>query len=148
MTGFCDDAEIPPWAKGSAVSALQCGLIRGVGTEGGMAFCADEGVTLSEAATVLNRLLRVTDVDLSDYDAGSADAWSAQAVANLESVRVIESGSFSRRLAAPAHARRGRAAPLRGDDARGEEAGERGTSFGLIQMTRRKAAGRPPFFCL
>ena len=95
MTGFCDDAEIPTWAKGSAVSALQCGLIRGVGTEGGMAFCADEGVTLSEAATVLNRLLRVTDVDLSDYDAGSADAWSAQAVANLESVRVIESGSFS-----------------------------------------------------
>lgn len=53
MTGFCDDAEIPTWAKGSAVSALQCGLIRGVGTEGGMAFCADEGVTLSEAATVL-----------------------------------------------------------------------------------------------
>ena len=50
MTGFCDDAEIPTWAKGSAVSALQCGLIRGVGTEGGMAFCADEGVTLSEAA--------------------------------------------------------------------------------------------------
>ena len=95
MTGFCDDAEIPTWAKGSAVSALQCGLIRGVGTEGGMAFCADEGVTFSEAATVLNRLLRVTDVDLSDYDAGSADAWSAQAVANLESVRVIESGSFS-----------------------------------------------------
>ena len=33
MTGFCDDAEIPTWAKGSAVSALQCGLIRGVGTE-------------------------------------------------------------------------------------------------------------------
>ena len=62
MTGFCDDAEILTWAKGSAVSALQCGLIRGVGTEGGMAFCADEGVTLSEAATVLNRLLRVTDV--------------------------------------------------------------------------------------
>ena len=114
MTGFCDDAEIPTWAKGSAVSALQCGLIRGVGTEGGMAFCADEGVTLSEAATVLNRLLRVTDVDLSDYDAGSADAWSAQAVANLESVRVIESGSFSAGDFAPLRSRaaRPRRAPL------------------------------------
>ena len=42
---------------------------------------------------MLNRLLRVTDVDLSDYDA--ADAWCAQAVANLESVSVIESGRFS-----------------------------------------------------
>ncbi len=95
MTGFCDDADIPTWAKGCAVSALQCGLIRGVGTENGMAFRAEEGVTLAEAATVLDRLLRVTDADLSDYNAEAADAWSAQAVANLESVRVIESGSFS-----------------------------------------------------
>ena len=138
MTGFCDDAEIPTWAKGSAVSALQCGLIRGVGTEGGMAFCADEGVTLSEAATVLNRLLRVTDVDLSDYDAGSADAWSAQAVANLESVRVIESGSFSagdwqRPLT------RGEAAQLLSAAMTLAEKKQE-TSFGLIPMTRRKAA--------
>ena len=95
MTGFCDDADIPTWAKGCAVSALQCGLIRGVGTEGGIAFCAQEGVTLAEAATVLNRLLRVTDADLSGFDAESADAWSAQAVANLESVRIIASGSFA-----------------------------------------------------
>lgn len=93
-TGFCDDADIPAWAKGGAVSALQCGLIRGVQTEGGIAFCASDCVTLSEAASVLNRLLRVTDVDLTDAPAVGAAAWSAQAVANLESVRVIESGSF------------------------------------------------------
>ena len=93
-TGFCDDADIPAWARGSAVSALQCGLIRGVQTEEGVAFCASSGITLSEAASVLNRLLRVTDVDLTDAPAVGAAAWSAQAVANLESVRVIESGSF------------------------------------------------------
>ena len=93
MTGFCDDAGIPAWAKGYAVSALNAGVISGVGTAEGVAFRAGDGITLNEAAVVLNRLLRVTDVDLSDYDA--ADAWCAQAVANLESVSVIESGRFS-----------------------------------------------------
>ena len=95
MTGFCDDAEIPTWAKGYAVSALSSGVIRGVDTENGLAFCADNDISLNEAATVLNRLLTVTDVDISDYYAGSAEAWSAQAVANLTSVSVLESGSFA-----------------------------------------------------
>lgn len=95
MTGFCDDESIPTWAKGCAVSALQGGLIRGVSTAEGVAFCAESEVTLSEAAAVLNRLLRVTDVDMTDYYGVSADAWCAQAVANLESVSVLESGSFA-----------------------------------------------------
>ena len=77
MTGFCDDASIPTWAEG-------------------VAFRANDAITLNEAAVVLNRLLRVTDVDLSDYDVQDADnAWCAQAVANLQSVSVIESGRFS-----------------------------------------------------
>ena len=105
-----------------------------------MAFCADEGVTLSEAATVLNRLLRVTDVDLSDYDAGSADAWSAQAVANLESVRVIESGSFSagdwQRPLTRGEAAQLLSAAMTLAEKKQESAG---LLFGLIPMTRRKA---------
>ena len=96
MTGFCDDASIPTWAKGYAVSALNAGVISGVGTQEGVAFCAGDLITLSEAAVVLNRLLRVTDVDLSNFDApGAESAWCAQAVANLQSVSVIESGRFS-----------------------------------------------------
>ena len=96
MTGFCDDASIPTWAKGYAVSALNAGVISGVGTQEGVAFCAGDLITLSEAAVVLNRLLRVTDVDLSNFDApGAESAWCAQAVANLQSVSIIESGRFS-----------------------------------------------------
>lgn len=95
LTGFSDDAEIPAWAKGSAVSALQGGLIRGVGTAEGAAFCASSAVTLSEAAAVVNRLLSVTDVDMTGYRSDTAEAWCAQAVANLESVSVLASGSFS-----------------------------------------------------
>ena len=96
MTGFCDDADIPAWVKGSAVSALNAGVVSGISTAEGVAFRANDAVTLNEAAVVLNRLLRVTDVDLSDYDAQTEEnAWCAQAVANLQSVSVIESGRFS-----------------------------------------------------
>ncbi len=96
MTGFCDDAGIPTWAKGYAVSALNAGAVSGVSTAEGVAFRANDAISLNEAAVVLNRLLRVTDVDLSDYDAQDAEnAWCAQAVANLQSVSVIESGRFS-----------------------------------------------------
>lgn len=96
MTGFCDDASIPAWAKGYAVSALNAGVVSGISTDEGIAFRANDDITLSETAVVLNRLLRVTDVDISDYDAQDADnAWCAQAVANLQSVSVIESGRFS-----------------------------------------------------
>ena len=73
MTGFCDDASIPTWAKGYAVSALNAGVVSGVSTAEGVAFCANDAITLNEAAVVLNRLLRVTDVDLSDYDVQDAD---------------------------------------------------------------------------
>ena len=34
-------------------------------------------------------------MDLSDYYGDDSAAWSAQSVANLESVSVLESGSFS-----------------------------------------------------
>lgn len=94
VTGFCDDAGIPAWARGYAAGALACGLIRGVGTEDGVAFAADAAVTLGEAAAVIDRLLSITDVDLADYGAAE-DSWSAQAAANLVSVSVLPSASFS-----------------------------------------------------
>lgn len=101
VTGFCDDARIPAWARGYAAGALACGLIRGVGTAEGPAFAADTPITLAEAAAVVDRLLAVTDVDPADYGAAD-DVWSAQAAANLISVRVLPAGSFtSDRLAQP-----------------------------------------------
>ena len=39
MTGFCDDASIPSWAKGYAVSALNAGVVSGISTAEGAAFC-------------------------------------------------------------------------------------------------------------
>ena len=94
VTGFCDDESIPTWAKSVAASALRSGMVRGVTTAEGVAFRAENAVTLGEAATVLNRLLEVTDVDVGELYGEAAGAWSAQAVANLESVSLLPSGSF------------------------------------------------------
>lgn len=97
VTGFADDDAIPTWAKGSVAGALEAGVVRGTATERGVAFRADSDITLSEAAAVLNRALRVTDVDLAEPD-GAEPAWYAQAVANLESVSVAPVGGFGEGL--------------------------------------------------
>ena len=94
VTGFCDDDAIPTWAKGSAAGALSAGIVRGVRTENGVAYDAQRDMTLSEAATVLNRVLQVTDVDVTDFD-GAEPVWYAQAVANLESVSIAPAGGYA-----------------------------------------------------
>ena len=93
VTGFADDDAIPTWAKGSAAGALAAGVVYGVKTEQGVAYRAERAVTVSEAAAVLDRILRLTDVDLAALD-GETPAWYAQAAANLESVRIAPAGGF------------------------------------------------------
>ncbi len=96
VTGFVDDDAIPTWAKGSVAGALAAGVVYGVKTEQGVAYRAEQPVTASEAAAVLDRILQITDVDLTALD-GAEPAWYAQAAANLESVSIVPVGGFSGR---------------------------------------------------
>ncbi len=93
VTGFADDENIPSWAKGSVAGALAAGVVRGAQTENGVVFRAEKDVTRGEAAAVLNRVLDVTDVELTGFDADEP-MWYAQAVANLESVSIAPAGGF------------------------------------------------------
>ena len=98
LTGFADDGSIPTWAKGYASAAAREGLIQGVATREGVMFRGENAITLEEAAAIMDRLLNVADVYLEE----SERAWADQAVANMESVRVVSAGSFgSERLAEP-----------------------------------------------
>lgn len=96
MTGFSDDEAIPTWAKSYAAAGLAEGIVRGVSTQAGAAFCGDAPVTFNEAAAMLNRVLAVGDVDLATWyaDRDAAPSWAAQAVGNLEAVSVMAAGSF------------------------------------------------------
>ena len=96
MTGFSDDAAIPTWAKAYAAAGAADGIILGVSTPEGAAFQGDDPITFNEAATVLNRVLAVEDVDLASWyaDREAVPSWAAQAVGNMEAVSVLSAGSF------------------------------------------------------
>lgn len=96
MTGFTDDAAIPTWAKAYAAAGVAEGIIQGKSGAEGAAFRGEEPITFSEAATVLNRVLDLGDVDLDVWyaDREAVPSWAAQAVGNMEAVSVLDVGSF------------------------------------------------------
>ncbi len=96
MTGFSDDEAIPTWAKGYAAAGVAEGIVRGKSTDRGAVFAWDEPVSYSEAATVLNRVLDLGDVELEVWyaDREAAPSWAAQAVGNMEALNVLSVGSF------------------------------------------------------
>ena len=92
-TGFADDDAISAWARPYVSAALGAGMIQGsVQGSRGPAFAPERVISQTEAAVMLDRLLRVTDVSAA-LDEEAAPAWAAQSVANLESVGVLSTGS-------------------------------------------------------
>lgn len=103
MTGFCDDASIPAWAKSYVSAGVSDGVVEGSVTADGVAFRPEAAISFNEAAAILNRVLAVSDVDLSAWyaDRDAVPSWAAQAVGNMESVSVLAAGSYgSERMAA------------------------------------------------
>jgi len=96
MTGFSDDAAIPTWAKAYAAAGVADGILLGKSGAEGVVFRGEEEITFNEAATVLNRVLDLGDVDLEVWYAEreAVPSWAAQAVGNMEAVSVLGVGSF------------------------------------------------------
>lgn len=96
MTGFCDDESIPTWAKAYAAAGVADGIVQGKTTAQGAAFQGEEPITFNEAATVLNRMLNLGDVELDVWfaDREAVPSWAAQAVGNMEALNVLAAGSF------------------------------------------------------
>lgn len=96
MTGFCDDDAIPTWAKAYAAAGVADGIVQGRTTAEGVAFQGEDAITFNEAATILNRVLDLGDVDLDVWyaDREEIPSWAAQAVGNMEAVSVLAAGSF------------------------------------------------------
>lgn len=96
MTGFCDDEAIPTWAKAYAAAGVAQGIVQGKTTANGAAFRGGESITFNEAATVLDRVLDLGDVDLQVWyaDREAVPSWAAQAVGNMEALSVLQVGSF------------------------------------------------------
>ena len=93
-TGFTDDEEIPAWQKPYVATALMNGAISGYTDSGSATFSADAPITCSEAAVMLNSVVRVTDVSSFDQEMGTP-VWAGQAVANLNACRMLPSSFVS-----------------------------------------------------
>jgi hypothetical protein len=96
MTGFCDDESIPTWAKAYAAAGVADGIVQGKTTDQGAAFQGEAAITFNEAATVLDRVLDMGNVDLDEWyaDREATPSWAAQAVGNMEALSVLSAGSF------------------------------------------------------
>ena len=93
ITGFADDEAMAGWTKPYVSSALRSCLVQGsFDEEGRVVFQADAPITTAEAAVLLNRTLRVTDV-AETFSGEDTPAWCAQAVANLSSCDALPSSA-------------------------------------------------------
>lgn len=87
-TGFADDEAIAVWAKPYVATALMDGVVSGYGSAGGAVFRPEDSISVWEAAAVLDRLLRITDVALRETDE-AAPVWAAQSEADLRACRLL-----------------------------------------------------------
>ena len=87
-TGFSDGDAIAVWARPYVAAALREGAVRGESAEA--RFDPDRPIRQGEAAVILNRLLRVSDVTAAAE--GSLPAWAAQSVRNLEAAGILTPG--------------------------------------------------------
>ena len=96
MTGFSDDASIPTWAKAYAAAGVAEGIILGSASADGAVFRGEDPISFNEAATVLNRMLDMGNVELDVWyaDREAVPSWAAQAVGNMEALSVMKTGSF------------------------------------------------------
>lgn len=85
-TGCADDADIPAWMKGYVSAAAMRGV---TAAASGAVFAAEEPITETEAALMLDRVMNVTSVSYIPLNA-ELDAATAQACANLTACGVLD----------------------------------------------------------
>ncbi|MEG1632464.1 MAG: Ig-like domain-containing protein [Oscillospiraceae bacterium] len=90
-TGFNDDGDIPMWQKPYVATALMDGLVSGYVSPAGAIFDANEFISCSEAAVLMNSVTKLSEVaDISSEAA--APAWAEQSAANLAACGMLPDG--------------------------------------------------------
>ncbi|MGI5935380.1 MAG: Ig-like domain-containing protein [Oscillospiraceae bacterium] len=96
-TGFMDDDEIPGWVKPYVSTALMEGVVTGyTDAERGAVFNANNVISYTESAVILNNVIDISDVANADrYNEASVPAWAYQATANLNACDIVPAGMNS-----------------------------------------------------
>lgn len=83
-TFFSDDDSIPAWTRSYVAAAVQEGIISGEETDGGSVnLRASDGITLSEAAVILENAVEMGSGDAVPAASVGAPAWAREALTKL-----------------------------------------------------------------
>ena len=92
VSGFLDAETMPVWKQSYLAAAMRRGLIRGEVTEEGLCFRPDDAITPTEAAVLLQALLRLPVPAAAT--ASDIPAWASGAVSALQEAGIsLESSS-------------------------------------------------------
>ncbi len=82
-TNFSDDESIPAWTRAYVTAAVREGIVSGDGTQTGTALRAGEGITLAEAAVILDNAVSMESNDVTGVTAAEVPAWAESALSKL-----------------------------------------------------------------
>jgi hypothetical protein len=94
-TGFYDDSDMKLWQKTYVSTALMSGYISGYkDSDGHLVFGADNDITYSQAAVILNNVLGISDVvSVASFDDTMTPSWAYQASVNLTACGITADNS-------------------------------------------------------
>lgn len=82
--------EVPHWLTESVSTAVQCGYLKGIPTEGGLLLSADETMTQGEAATMVKDMLNLPVAETQTVMADTETHWAAEAVMAVNTAGILE----------------------------------------------------------
>ncbi len=91
-TGMSDDDDVPEWSKPCVAAAIDSGVVYGeIGEDGNRVFRANDGITVAEAAAVINRALRLANDGREVFFSDKEDipAWALRPVINTFACGII-----------------------------------------------------------
>lgn len=91
-TGFTDDADIPDWQKSYVSTGVKNGIVKGYSGSDGPFFGSEETISRAEAAAMLNRCLRLSDVSYVNLN-DAVPTWVSQDAANLCACDVLSAST-------------------------------------------------------
>ena len=88
-TNFLDDESIPAWTRAYVSTAVREGIVSGENTgTSGTALRANEGITLAEAAVILNNAVSM-ESDTAVWNVDTVPAWAAGAFSALQANGIL-----------------------------------------------------------
>lgn len=100
-TGFADGDSAPAWLQPYLAQAVRCGIVRGMESEQGLVFCAEQPITCAQASVLVQNVLQLPQPQTTEVFAPdtAVPVWAQSAVQALDHAGLgLSDGDFDRAL--------------------------------------------------